>query len=157
MITVNIEHDGITLMVPTFIKDNDLWPYQLPLQSWPSFCGAGEGLGDYIVPDHICGINISPACFIHDCEYAVNDHNWMAFYSANDRLRKNIKSIVDTKLHGHDRIAGHAIADEYYLAVMMFGWPNFTPDATIKNWFESKIMKSKLHRLAMADLNNKEL
>lgn len=152
MITVNITHDGISLQVPTFIVANDLWPHQLPWPSWPSFCGAGEGLGDYIVPDHIFSLNISPICFIHDCEYAVNNKNWLAFYSANLRLRNNIKSAVDAKMHGPERIAGHVISDEYYLAVMTMGWPNFTPDAPVERWFESQTLKSKLHRLAMADL-----
>ena len=156
MITVNIQHDGIPIQVPTFLVANDLWPYQLPLQKWPTYCGAGEGLGDYVVPDHIFGVSIAMACFIHDCEYAVNDRNWLSFCAANDRLRRNIKSIVDAKLDAPECIAGHAVADEYFLAVMTFGWPNFTPDAPVEKWFESKILKEKLHRLAMADLNHSD-
>ena len=104
------------------------------------------------MPDNIFGVNISPACFQHDIEYSVNDRNWLAFMAANWRLRQNIIALTDAHLTCAEREAAHVIADDYYVAVMAFGWHNFKPDATEENWRQSEIVKSKLHRLATHNL-----
>lgn len=56
--TTVITYGGAQIEIPEFLKD--YWPLDQPLEEWPSFCGAGEGLGDKIVPEHICGVCVSP-------------------------------------------------------------------------------------------------
>ena len=147
-----IRYANAYLEISAFLVDNDLWPFDMPIDSWPTYCGAGEGLGDYIVPDHILGVCIAPACFQHDIEYAVNNRNWLAFVAANRRLRGNIIQLTDAHLSGVEKYEAWVIAEDYFAAVMAFGWPNFTPDATLDTWQQSKIVKEKLHRLAMHNL-----
>lgn len=77
------------------------------------FCGAGHGLGEWVVPDFIFGatkflpwklnisIKISPACRIHDLDWQFAEPTWEAFFTANSRLYANIKAIVVKQSEGY--------------------------------------------------------
>jgi len=60
MKTVKIIRYGAQMEVADFLEH--LMPDEpdLPLNMWPTFCGAGDGIGDRLVPDIIGGICISP-------------------------------------------------------------------------------------------------
>jgi len=45
---VKISYWGADLTIPDFLEP--LWPHDLPPEAWPTFCGAGQGWGDAIVP-----------------------------------------------------------------------------------------------------------
>lgn len=147
-----IVYCGAKLTVSSFLIENDLWPFDMPLAAWNTFCGAGEGWGDALVPDTIHVVNISPACFQHDIDFCVSGRNWIAFMAANKRFRKNIVALTDAHLEGFHRYEAQVMAYAYYAAVTRLGWPSFCPDATPETWAESPAVKSKLHRLAMLNL-----
>lgn len=75
-----------------------------------NYCGAGNGLGERLVPDYIfgstrvfawCGldisIKISMACFLHDKEFEYAGPSVTEFVQSNDLLHKNIESIIKVK------------------------------------------------------------
>ena len=89
---VKIAHRGAILTIPDFLAP--LWPYDLPPDRWPTFCGAGQGWGDQIVPDSIQGVSISPAGLCHDVEFSVSAKTISAFMGANGRFFLNIVNLI---------------------------------------------------------------
>lgn len=89
---VKITSHGATLTVPEFLVPS--WPYDLPPDQWPTFCGAGQGWGDAIVPDTIQGVNIAPAGLCHDVEFSVSAKTVSAFMGANGRFFLNIVNLI---------------------------------------------------------------
>jgi hypothetical protein len=92
METTTVNYAGAELDVPLFIAND--WPFDLPLTAWPSFCGAGKGFGDWVVPDVVCGVLSSCVCYEHDCSWAVAPVNFPGFLAANVRFYKNLRSLV---------------------------------------------------------------
>ena len=88
-----IRYLGATLVIPAFLPP--LWPYQMPIEKWPTFCGAGDGIGDKIVPDRIHGVQMAPACFTHDIEWAVTPNTLKAFMLANWHFLRNCLALID--------------------------------------------------------------
>jgi hypothetical protein len=100
---------GINLHMPEDIAD--MFPKEFTYETFPTvFCGAGESLVEKIVPDYIFGftkglsfigldfsIKISPACWIHDQDWWFARPEISSFNRANERLRFNMNSIVETK------------------------------------------------------------
>lgn len=144
---------GAKLEVYDFLAD--LWPHNLPLKKWPSFCGAGCGIGDLIVPDTLFfgHLHLAPACYMHDVEWILCDPTIKAFHAANDRLRRNLKALADAQLCSPwNGIAKALIANEYHFAVDTVGWLHFktmefdkvnTPDP-----LDNPSVRDKIHRLA---------
>jgi len=83
---------GAILTVPDFLAR--VWPYDLLPEEWPTFCGSGPGLGDAIVPDSIHGVRISPACLVHDVEWAISPNTFPEFMGANGRLFLNSVALI---------------------------------------------------------------
>lgn len=83
---------GAMLTIPEFLRP--LWPYMLPLDKWPSFCGAGDGWGDRLVPEKVHGVCISPACFIHDVDWALSPDSVTGFLASNWRLLCNARALI---------------------------------------------------------------
>lgn len=68
--------DGVNLLMPRFVAT--WWPHHLTLDEFPTFCGAGRGLGDAVVPERMWGLPISAACYIHDFAWTLaNSENEM--------------------------------------------------------------------------------
>lgn len=77
-------------------------------------CGAGDGLGEKIVPDSILGLNITPACAVHDKDWspewnpnilaalqlseAEKNHKLLEiFHNSNWWLHENILIIINNE------------------------------------------------------------
>lgn len=141
-----INYLNATLEVPDWLEP--LLPFDLPIDSWPSFCGAGCGIGDWLVPDTLYGACISPACLVHDIDFACNHRTRASFQSANNRFARNIEALVSAQLTGAKRYFAMAGAVRYWFFVSAFGWKHFTPEST--NPWSNKTVREKLNRLAKA-------
>jgi hypothetical protein len=92
-------------------------------------CGPG-GVGDWLVPDSIWGLNIKPACFIHDYMYAVGeteeDKRW-----ADQVFLSNMLQMVDSETTKIPfigvilRAKRRSLAMLYYTAVVEGGGRHF--------------------------------
>jgi hypothetical protein len=121
MQTTKILHQGISLEIPIFLKD--IWPYELTLRQWPSFCGVGSGLGDRIVPDaFFFGMAIlKPACFIHDICWCICPNTKAGFDQSNKIFRDNLMSLTDAQLMWPFTIMARHRCDVYYELVSTVG------------------------------------
>ena len=90
MLTV-IDVEGIKLVVPEILKRN--WP-KIPLADFPRFCGAGDGLGEKIVPDYIYKVSVKHCCFIHDITHSILPKTERMFHLSNLLLLINIISTI---------------------------------------------------------------
>jgi hypothetical protein len=139
-----IEYLNATLEVQEWLVP--LWP-DISIDQFPTFCGAG-GIGDIFVPDTLYGANISPACFIHDIDFACSVHTRADFVTHNNRLAKNAKALVDVQLTGVERTLATAGVVRYWFFCMAFGWIHFRPEGT--NPWSNKTVRERLNRLAKA-------
>lgn len=129
--TTFIKVEGITLWVPSFLVD--LWPREVPLAGFPSYCGAGSGIGDKIVPEYIWGLKVSAACFIHDILWAICPNTWAWFILSNLMFLFNLLSIIKFKSHSFvGRIVRYSRAVWYFIAVSTIGKKCFKKDAEDK-------------------------
>ena len=126
-----------------------LWPQHLPLRDWPTYCGAGNGIGDWLIPDDFGPAHISPACFIHDLDYALLPREWWPFQQANNRLYSNIVELCKVQCVTNEELAkGKRNAMRYWIAVSVFGWRHFTPGDP--NPWKNPTVRDRLNRLAKA-------
>jgi hypothetical protein len=147
---VKVEYHGAVICVPYFLER--MLPEALPLQHWPTFCGAGNGFGDRIVPDWVKRVCISPECFVHDIDWAIADGSWRAFQAANNRFLKNLISRFLSVLNGMMLVRSLSWAVGYWFVVSSpVGWLNYCPCG--KAWDENPVVREKLHRLIMAEIN----
>ena len=86
-------NDGraIKLIAPTAIEFPS---FELDYYKTISKCGAGEGLGDKIVPETILGLRVTLACYIHDFMWALSDATWADFHYSNSVFLSNINTII---------------------------------------------------------------
>lgn len=91
---IKITYFGAELEIPKFLLKH--WPSEkdLSLDQWPTFCGAGEGFGDLVVPDVRCGVNVSCVCFVHDIGWAIADRDNTGFLKSNSRFFFNLRSLL---------------------------------------------------------------
>lgn len=148
---VEINYRGTALLVPGWLKP--LWPYDLPLHRWPSFCGAGNGFGDWIVPEHTSGVCLSPACFIHDIDWASSPDTIYEFFASNWRFFLNIRSaVLASSLPWWRR--EFAVVKAYviwFTAVSTVGALCFDPlGESFVNPLDNPEVQAKLRRLAKA-------
>lgn len=65
-------------------------------------CGAGEGIGNRLVPEDILGVHISLACYVHDYMWLHADPTWEYFHASNSVFLSNLLEIIakesDSKL-----------------------------------------------------------
>jgi hypothetical protein len=141
---------GTTLEGPDWLAE--IWPTDLPLNLWPTFCGPSSGIGDVLVPDRIYGAHIAPACFIHDIEFSITPKKILPFILVNLRFRRNLLRLVALQLKG-EKVYPLAVlrCHTYTAAVMYPGWRYFMPTPTPR-WQDNPTVKEKLQRLAYADM-----
>lgn len=84
------------------------------------YCGAGDGLGQALVPDYVywytrflpgfldISIKLSPACWLHDKDWEFAAPTWDAFHGSNSRLYANTKTIIDKQARS-ELIRRHAM------------------------------------------------
>ena len=100
------------------------------------YCGAGNGLGQKLVPDYVysymrwlpgrldISIKLSPACWLHDKDFEFSPPTWDSFHASNSRLFANCKTIIDKQSEGYPSILRrHALhyPDIYAQAVDTLG------------------------------------
>jgi len=85
------EFDGILLLTPTL---DFMWPVGATALNFPDCCGAGNGLGNYLVPDTFYGLCVSAACWIHDQMFTLAEATWKSFYFCNEIFLENLKRII---------------------------------------------------------------
>ena len=89
--------------------------WELPQDQREGRCGAGEGLGEKLVPDNILFICVTPACSIHDFQFAVGETH-TDFKEANRVFHNNLYRIIQSGSWWL-RFARRRIADIYFKVV----------------------------------------
>lgn len=121
MHTKEIIFGGVPLVVPDFGGAQIEFPYDT-FEGFGSYCGAGKGVGDLVVPEKILFLSISVACFIHDISWDAAGPTWSDFHQTNSMFLHNILSII--KHRSHSTILEHLRnyrAVTYYNAVDTVG------------------------------------
>ncbi|MBU1567728.1 MAG: hypothetical protein KJ630_19150 [Proteobacteria bacterium] len=72
------EYCGVTYLTPKTFE----FAY-VTIDEYPSFCGAGEGIGDLIVPERIGGHSCSHICHCHDHSWAICKNTFVEFMVGN--------------------------------------------------------------------------
>lgn len=82
-------------------------------------CGP-DGFINYLVPDHILGLNVESACNVHDWDYSqAKDHKDLE--KADKRFQKNLKKIITNETKNPIlRFLRKGIAKIYYWAVRLY-------------------------------------
>jgi len=94
------------------------------INDYGSYCGAGKGFGDIMVPEKIWGLPITIACYVHDIMWEMADGTWEAFHSSNAIFIRNILSCIRAlSTSGCLKRLRNYRAVTYYNAVDKFG-PN---------------------------------
>lgn len=96
METTIIHVEFVPLIIPT-INGRFPPPPADSFESFPSYCGAGEGIGDLIVPETIIGLNVSPACWIHDYSWNIAEDTPEHFFETNGYFLLNMLSIINRR------------------------------------------------------------
>lgn len=81
--------ETVSLLAPVNLE----FPYEF-VTDFDSYCGAGDGFGDNIVPDKIWGIPVSPACFIHDYMWKYAEPSWRDFHHSNSIFLHNLNELI---------------------------------------------------------------
>ncbi len=93
---------------------------------YPSFCGAGSGIGDLIVPEYIGGMKCSHICHIHDEWWEACDPTWIAFLRGNMAFGYNLAVYLATGRGGFIDRAWRLFKGALYVgAVSTVGWKIF--------------------------------
>ena len=145
---VTISYQGVALQVPAWLAG--VWRYDLPLNDFPSFCGAGKGLGDWLVPEKNHGAILSPACFVHDIMWSTSYDTYLHFQKANNTFLKNLKSCVYSQLK--DPKIAYLRCYGYWLAVSTIGIIHFDP--LVINPWSNRDVQEKLRRVRDAVISD---
>ena len=103
---------------------HDATPEQIEAAIGRGGCGPG-GIGDYIIPDTMYGLNVKPACTVHDWQYCWGvtlDDKINADLNLRDNLVRLIKAQDSFGFLENLRLRR---ARTYYEAVKNFGGPSF--------------------------------
>ncbi len=93
---------------------------------YPSFCGAGDGIGDKIVPEYIGGMRCSHICHIHDDWWERCEATKLAFIRSNIAFGYNLITYLSTGRGTLRERAWRVIkAAGYVAAVSTIGWGIF--------------------------------
>ena len=152
--TRTIHYEGARLEVLEFLAD--VWPHELPLDKWPSFCGPGSGWAEKLFPERICGVPVSCLCFDHDCTWPMCDGSLEDFVEANIRMYRNARRLVFAKIKWWRRPQAEAVSLFWLVMVMTTGvklYESQIPDKVYNYPLDNPAVKKKLHRLAMTTLN----
>lgn len=115
---VDATFDSLVLRVPVMPNGKPWDEWAGPdIRDYPTRCGAGEGIGDKIVPDTIYFLPISVACDIHDIcwqiapatEYARKESDYVFLY--------NMLTIIEAESNWFMRALRNQRAMVYYNAV----------------------------------------
>lgn len=109
--------DGVVgLITPV----NNFWWPTTSFKSFPGCCGSGYT--DPLVPETMWGLNISPACWVHDRMFELAEKTWEDFLQANDVFKHNLLTIIDQRTSSRLlKIMRRHRAEVYVKAVYAFG------------------------------------
>lgn len=88
--------DKIPLIAPVVNGNVVKVPYD-KFDNMSSYCGAGKGIGDFIIPEKVLGLSISVSCFYHDISWDFSEPTWEAFHASNSKFLSNTNSIIRVK------------------------------------------------------------
>ncbi len=89
---------------------------------YPSFCGAGKGIGDKIIPEKMYGLKVSPACHIHDDMWDKASDTFFEFMLTNMIFIFNIwMIIIHSKGNKFIKMLRCLRAVTYFTGVFIFG------------------------------------
>lgn len=98
----------------------------LPIQRYPSFCGAGKGIGDLIVPETIGGMKCSHICHVHDESFYLCSPTYAGFTKSNIMFAFNLAVYLSSKKSGFFKTSWRLVKGcVYVIAVSTFGWKFF--------------------------------
>jgi hypothetical protein len=113
-------------------------------------CGPG-GAGDKLVPDTMYGLDISPACRVHDWYYRFFPEDTEEARAMADRIMKNnLLRIVEA--HTKNRVLlwlRRRRCHTYYTMVRMFGAPSYFHDRNAEEFEKEVEVKTKLPTLRL--------
>jgi len=99
---VPIERYGAVLNLPDFLIKYLPQTNDFPLNAWPTYCGAGDGIGDKVIPDTELEVKFSICCLGHDIEWSgLFKQSRIHMCESNWRLMKNIKSLLEANVDYH--------------------------------------------------------
>lgn len=87
-----INYAGVDLDIHPLLAE--VWPYDLPFEEWPSYCGAGSGVGDWLITERPCGVVCSCLCADHDIRWSVAENSKFAALQTNFILYKNLRAFI---------------------------------------------------------------
>jgi len=148
---VMINYSGIKLEVPYFLQY--YWPHTLRIENFPTYCGAGDGIGDALVPDSIYGMRVAPACLIHDIDWLVSSGTYAGFCRDNLRFLRNLLAIRTVNKDKFP-VLRYLGCYRYYFAVQLFGHKNYFPvEYNRKDPMSTPAIKEKLSKLYRSTAN----
>ena len=121
MKTKTLEFNGVEYIVPVDFTFVDTFIFR-----YPTFCGAGEGIGDMIVPETIGGMRISHICHCHDESWKACDPRLVAFIKTNMMFGYNLSVYLSTGDGGFWKTAWRVVKGAAYVGVVsVIGWKIF--------------------------------
>ena len=114
--------DKVRLVAPTIHGHVIEFPHNR-IDDFPPYCGAGGGIGNWLVPDVLRGhVRIAVACYIHDVCWQIAEKTMENFIGTNKLFRNNMISIIDAKVNDvQDHLAACQLACVYFGAVQTIG------------------------------------
>lgn len=93
--TISEVFDGVELIRP---EGDFIWPHPT-FKGFPACCGTGapKTLTNILVPETILGLNVSPACCVHDWMFGNGPKNWQTFHYANAVFLVNLLQINEDR------------------------------------------------------------
>src|SRR5665648_197903 len=80
-------------LIPIIAPATIIFP-SLQVTGFKSACGAGSGVGDWIVPERVFGLSLTPACFVHDFMWDNAEPTWEYFHASNSIFLSNLISLI---------------------------------------------------------------
>ena len=115
------EFHGVKYLVPVGFEFLDK-----KIMDYPSFCGAGKGIGDKIVPEFIGGMRCAHICHGHDNSWDAAEFTFFDFLLSNVMFAYNLLVYLATGKGGVIKRIWRAIkGSAYVLAVSTIGWKIF--------------------------------
>ena len=120
--TREILFDHVRLLAPVVNGNVVEMPYKT-IDEFGTYCGAGHGVGDWLVPDVFRGhVRISVCCFLHDVSWMLAERTMENFIGTNKMFRDNMLSVIDARVHDiQDHLAACQLAITYFGAVQTVG------------------------------------
>jgi len=141
--------EGVPLFMPELLDAH--FP-TVPLEEFPKFCGAGGGIAERVVPDHVLGLSIAPSCWIHDCMFCMLSPDKDNWFIANGILILNIFMLIIVKGSNWLVVPRCIFAVPYFWAVMTgIGWRCFTNRKWIDDYdpFKDEALRHKFKQVGV--------